>query len=582
MKHNATNKTLFHIDSITFTSGEGIDDIFVNEWNKDPDLPRQYACFKIFHRGIPQPAADATPEEREEYEKARHEEYSETDQLMTSGTLKRMYLVDGGYNKILTADEKKILDEYKTSRDFQDLPLNEQKEKIRELQREPNRRFAEYLFSDRKELRHYFYSQMDKRTPDSFQWFIDRMQRNYQMIIRDLKRIEAKPDRTEEQQQKDADLLRAYQADLNFTGRTREYAEIYLRIYLSLYLYSARHAPGKFGSDTLEEFNQAIEKKIESWELPQSDTQEPDPVPEAEEILSRDSIMTENSWLGLDKLSRATFSGDLEKAQKAIGEKPVPIGVERQNSERKVNVYMSMLPDEEQLQKEGVAIYNSLSAFDQRVYNAAFSLMKTEQKTARDNGARPNNVYSINEIGAAMGFNSLNKREKENISRSIRKMRLVPMSIDNHEEVEAGYNKTRFKYRGTLLPSEDMSLYVNGQLTEQAVHFLRIPMLSQYAESRKQISCIPKAVLQAPVSKTERNLTIEMYLESCIVQIKNGNRNNKILMKTLFKDCSITDKKAKQRTKDTIKTLLEHYKTVDFIKSYSMTKDAIIITPMKK
>jgi hypothetical protein len=254
-------------DAIEPNTWTGIDDIFLKEWNNDIDLPHQWACFKMFHRGIEKPADDATPEEREEYTKARHEEYDTTNDLFTSANAKRKYLLNGGYNRVFTDAEREKFNEYKKNDSFNDLPTEEQIETVHNLLKEPERRFAESLFNDPEELQHYFYDRLDEQTPDSFQWFNDRLKRNYKLIIADLKRIKDRPEQTEELKQYNTELIKAYQHDLNCCRRTYSQASNYLRIYLSLYLYAAKHAPEKYGEDTLEKFNQAIDKKILSWKI---------------------------------------------------------------------------------------------------------------------------------------------------------------------------------------------------------------------------------------------------------------------------------------------------------------------------
>lgn len=571
-------KVIVQSDVITPESWTGIDNVFLNEWNNDPDLPHQWLCYKIFHKAVPEPEQGATPEALEEYRTAWREEYERTNNLITSANAKRNYLREGGYNAVFTDDEHTKFNEYKTSEEFNNLPPAEQTKIMAELLQKPECRFAESLFTGREDLQQHFNDALAELTPDSFQWFIDRLQRNYKMIIHDIKRSLSASDT------KESKLLTAYQNDLKFCGNTHEFAAVYLRIYLSLYLYAAKHAPEKYGENTLDSFIKAISNKVLSWNLPESNAADIT----ANDILSRaNSIDTTTAWLELDKATTSAFTGRLEKALEESNAESVPVGVEGQNAKQQISVYMSINRDAEQLMKEGVSISKRLNSFDWLVHDAVYSLMRTEETQT----PHPNYTYSINEIGGAMGYNSINKRDKEKIYNSIKKMRFTIIGIDNREEVAAHYTDKEITYSGALLPSEDVSLYVGGQLTKRGIHFFRRPPLSDYAQSKNQISCFPKMVLQAPVNKTEINLTIERYLEARILHMKNPKSKhtkgwNKILLDTLFKNCNITTAMQKSRAKKSIKTILDHYKKRDeqsdtqFIKKYEMKPDAIIITPV--
>ena len=58
---------------------------------------------------------------------------------------------------------------------------------------------------------------------------------------------------------------------------------------------------------------------------------------------------------------------------------------------------------------------------------------------------------------------------------------------------------------------------------------------------------------------------------------KSFKSSNKILFQTIYKNCSITTPKQKQRAADKIKTYLDYYKECGFIKGYRLEKDGIYI-----
>ena len=98
---------------------------------------------------------------------------------------------------------------------------------------------------------------------------------------------------------------------------------------------------------------------------------------------------------------------------------------------------------------------------------------------------------------------------------------------------------TKFQYTGTLLPSEDYSAVINGNLTDKAINFLREPPLITFSKERGQFTTFCIEILQSPLSKTDINLKIEDYLLERIARIKHGTGQPKILYKTIADNIGI-------------------------------------------
>lgn len=216
----------------------------------------------------------------------------------------------------------------------------------------------------------------------------------------------------------------------------------------------------------------------------------------------------------------------------------------------------------------GVTITKQLTPFDKRVYLAAASLF--------DAG---NEIISTTQIYNTMGYRGKPSSEHtQRINESLSKMGTARVKIDNSNEAAQYKGYTVFKYDASLLPFERISAYINNQITEAAIHLFREPPLVTFAKDRKQITSIPKPLLETPVSKTETNLRFEDYLLQQISHMKNNKRfSRSMLYSTIFNACQITTQKQKQRAPETIRRILNHYTDQRFITGYIETKESITI-----
>lgn len=163
------------------------------------------------------------------------------------------------------------------------------------------------------------------------------------------------------------------------------------------------------------------------------------------------------------------------------------------------------------------------------------------------------------------------------INDSLTKMRLARIYISNEHEANKYKGYQQFKYDGDLLPFERITGIIDGQESDAILHFFREPPLMTFAKERKQITTLELRLLESPISKTEANLAIDDYLLERISHIKNGKAQPRILYETLYKKCSITTKKQKDRAPEKIKRYLEHYKNSGFINSYDEDAEGITV-----
>lgn len=213
-------------------------------------------------------------------------------------------------------------------------------------------------------------------------------------------------------------------------------------------------------------------------------------------------------------------------------------------------------------------ITRKLTPFDKRIYIVAAALFNAG-----------NEVITATQIYKADHDKEPSDTDIKKINESLTKMGAAHVFIDNNKEINVNTKYPKFYYDASLLPFERMSAYINGKLSEAAIHLLREPPLITFAKERKQITTIDREILLAPVSKTDANLRIEDYLIERISHMKSQHSKapRRLLYSTIYENCSITEKKQKQRTPEKIKRFLNHYKDCGFIKGYSDDAEGVNI-----
>ena len=159
------------------------------------------------------------------------------------------------------------------------------------------------------------------------------------------------------------------------------------------------------------------------------------------------------------------------------------------------------------------------------------------------------------------------------INDSLTKMAMTRVYIDNEKEIGVLEGYKPFRHDESLLSFRRDS-FVGG---DSRIILNTEPILFKFAIQRKQITAIPIEVLQIPLNKNEGNLAINDYLISRVTAAKRGKVSRKVLYKTLFDKCAISDKTQRRRAKETINTLLNHYVKSGFIQDYATEKDGIFL-----
>jgi hypothetical protein len=248
------------------------------------------------------------------------------------------------------------------------------------------------------------------------------------------------------------------------------------------------------------------------------------------------------------------------------GQLQLNINTSKKGSKQDAIIYYGINFDEIET---GVKITKQLTPFDKRCYIAAAALFNAG-----------NDIISATQLYSMMGNpGKPQASDIKKINDSITKMGAARVYIDNERETKAAKGYQHFKYDAALLPFERISAYINGQLTDSAIHLFREPPLMSFARQRNQITTVSRQLLESPVSKTDANLRIDDYLLERIghMKRKKSTTPQRMLFVTIYKQCGITTAKQKQRAPEKIRRYLDYYKKCGWIKGYTEDADGITI-----
>lgn len=223
-----------------------------------------------------------------------------------------------------------------------------------------------------------------------------------------------------------------------------------------------------------------------------------------------------------------------------------------------------------ELKKRNISGVQRLTSFDRAVLDAINTIYKA--------GNRYMTIDQIFRVMSGKENGRVRPTMKEKMNRSIQKMMVVLVTINNDEEVEA-FNTNKIKVTENILKAT----YVEFENSGNTVEGIRVDnsIILQYAETRNQIdSSMPIEIMDTPINKNETNIAIQSYLYRRVLAIKNGgNMSNKILLNTLLDDLEIleTTKKLtssqqnkRKKTIETIISIFEYWKEKGFISAYEI------------
>lgn len=216
------------------------------------------------------------------------------------------------------------------------------------------------------------------------------------------------------------------------------------------------------------------------------------------------------------------------------------------------------------LEREGLKITKKLDHKDEAIYTAAANLFYAG-----------NEVFSLSMLYQVYHESQPRGGETEEISERLLKAAKAWLTLDNKDEAEVT-KYPYFTYDGSLLPLERITCYINGRLTEQAIHLLREPPLFTYARERGAIVTVEKKYLTPPVNRNARTDQLNTYLLRIIKLAQRDNGiTNRITFDTIYEELDLENKSLQSRIKGYVKRLFEFYKEGGLITAYEQDKRGI-------
>lgn len=171
---------------------------------------------------------------------------------------------------------------------------------------------------------------------------------------------------------------------------------------------------------------------------------------------------------------------------------------------------------------------------------------------------------------------------RELINKSLLRLRLTNITINTEAEQKAGYNK-RISFSGVVLPNKIISepLILNNKRLEEYIYILDHSVLSEYADSKNQISRPPVALLDVHVSLTKDNILLTDYLMRRIIRMQSPVPEKGkyiILYESVFEYLGIEGKDntsliKKKRIRETVRKILKAWKKKGFIQDFQELGD---------
>lgn len=288
--------------------------------------------------------------------------------------------------------------------------------------------------------------------------------------------------------------------------------------------------------------------------------------PKKKELPKTRPTKPQKQLITVDKVSNKIFSKEIAKF---LENDCVSVNMNvAKRGKKKINTLVTINYSE--LKRRNISGVQRLTQFDRAVLDAINTIYKA--------GNRYMTIEQIFKVMSGKENGRVRPTMKEKMNRSIQKMMVVLVTINNDEEVEA-YNTNNIKVTENILKAT----YVEFENSGNKVEGIRVDnsIILQYAETRNQIdSSMPLEIMDTPINKNETNIAIQSYLYRRVLAIKNGgNMSNKILLNTLLDDLEIiettkkltsTQRDKRKKVVDTIISIFDYWKEKGFISAYEI------------
>ena len=220
---------------------------------------------------------------------------------------------------------------------------------------------------------------------------------------------------------------------------------------------------------------------------------------------------------------------------------------------------------------DGAPLPQNLTAYDRMVYDGVCTAIANN----------PQKVATANQIYTAFaGKETKSPQALGHITRSLNKLSNTQIYIDYTAHAQArGVSVDSMKFSGKLLNFYSCEIESGGKKTWGYV-FLDTPILYKYAAAVGQIITVDRALLDiGTISNTDNNNLMKTYLLRRIESMKakhNSIKSNRIKYDAMVDYCGIQagSKTEKARLRETVKKILEYWKSKHYIKDFKEYKES--------
>lgn len=226
----------------------------------------------------------------------------------------------------------------------------------------------------------------------------------------------------------------------------------------------------------------------------------------------------------------------------------------------RVNIFIENLPD--------VQISKELTAIDREIHDAVVSLYV-------DGGNEYITPAMIHRVLSANKNSRTSEKLEKDIIEALIKFSRTTVTIDASEEGKT-YGFDEFEFSEPLLMFSRAKGLHKGKVLDW-FQIVKKPMLYRYADAKGQVVRVPMDYLNTSLNKNEEIIVLQGYLLRRVTSMKHYPSLPKtILYTTIYKQMadflntqvsSLTRKK-KQKIRESVEKILDHWKTNEFIKDF--------------
>ena len=288
----------------------------------------------------------------------------------------------------------------------------------------------------------------------------------------------------------------------------------------------------------------------------------PDPPPTFTVDYDEKGIHSDKANIPISKVSQKLTTIIVDKIQ--------PIIVSPRNAKKQIltNVTLSLeLP-------EGAQIARPITFYDRMVEDAIGNLF--DQGFSK---ITPEMVYR--QLNGTKGAKQVSATAAEKIDRSIRRLARTWITIDFTEQLQA-LTKDKLQkgeIQGNIVNANNILLKFADGTVKSGWQIKDAPKVYTYSKIIRQIATIPTALLDTTQAtrSTEEIIAARYYLIAQIERIRRKPDNPKILFDSLFEaigdTTALENRVIKKRRIDAITAILEHFKAVQYITNFEITKE---------